>query len=222
MTIMKQITPEEQIQNQLETIESLNRKIESLEAELQKCLDLEGDSDTTRNSKADVFPELNDTEKEILLSRTETKAKEIIRGCLGFRDDQEHSGPWTTLRNAFISDDKLDSLRSDKFFKYGLQILMYITDTLIQVEAEDDPKHRAEDWLIGQLLLENDEDDYKSLLKLNEAFEMITADPKHARIWDLNPEDVNDLRIDLATIATCHRMVLDAHAQWGKPRKAVQ
>ena len=45
---MKQITPEEQIQNQSETIESLNRKIESLEAELQKRLNFEGDSDTTR------------------------------------------------------------------------------------------------------------------------------------------------------------------------------
>ena len=102
----------------------------------------------------------------------------------------------------------------EKHFKYGLQILMYIHDGLIEEEAATDSKRNKENWLVNQLL-EKNEEDYKSLLKLIEAFEILTNDPEHARYYGLNPGDVNDLRIDLTTIARCHRMVLDAHVKWG-------
>ena len=225
MTTTEQITKDQQIQNQSQTIQSLERKVESLETELRKCLDIEGDSDTTRNSKADVFRELSDDEKQILLNRTVSKAKEIIRACLGFTDENEliHSDSWTTLRNVLLDDEKVDGLRANKHFKYGLQILMYIIDTMREVETIDDHKRaqEKEQWIVGQLL-ENNEEDYNSLLKLIEAFNIVTKDAAHAEYYGLNPEDVNDLRIGLTTIESYHRMVLDAHAEWGKPRKKGQ
>ena len=188
MTNTDEITKDQEIQK-LETIQSLNRKFESLEAELQKCLDLEGDSDTTRNDSTAAFAELSEEEKEILLNRTISKGEEIIRGCLGFRDGLEHSEPWVTLRSALLDDGKLDSMRSDKHFKYGLQTLMYITDTMLEVEAWTDEKRRENrvEWLAGQLLKRN-EDDYKSLLKLIEAVEILTKDPAHAEYLGLNPQ----------------------------------
>jgi hypothetical protein len=207
-----EITKDEQIKNQSTTIQSLERKVESLEAELQKCLNLEDDSDTTRNAQADSFPKLSADQKQTMVKRTLSKASEIMRGCLGITSCFDNSETWQTLRNAMIADEKLDGIRSDKFFKYGLQILMYITDAMIEAKAADDEYlQKKESWLVRQLLADHDEGDHESLLKLIEAFEIVAKDPEHARRWGLNPQDVNDLRIDLTTIARCHRMVLDAH-----------
>ncbi len=157
---------------------------------------------------------MNDESKSIMVNRTRTTIGAVVKSVLWPDEDISYIVPWKNFRNALISDEKMDALRRDKSFKWGVQIVLYIIDDMYEIDFERDAetikniKDRTSSYLIYDLKKYEDED-HQGVLKLIEALDILTSRPQDARKWDLKPEDVNDLQMRLNTIANCQRMLLN-------------
>jgi hypothetical protein len=153
---------------------------------------------------------ISNQERSISSYRTLHKAKNIIAASLGAMDGTDYRLKWTSLRNALVSSDSLDEFRSDKLFKWGVQLVLYITDAMINVYYLNDKESWETLYSLGDTLIGDcdmgDVNDHNSILKIIDALRIIALD---ARAWDLREEDVNDLLNDLNTISACQLMVLE-------------
>lgn len=146
--------------------------------------------------------------EEKIKSNTFYRAKEIVKAALGLDNGYDHIREWKNFRNALIAEDKINSFWSDETFKWGFQMVCNTLDVLIQTNFNYNI-HDKEDGKICDE--ENDEnysllteqflyDGYDSTVKLIEALEIISVNP---RAHDMDVEDIKDFRIILKTIAAC-------------------
>jgi hypothetical protein len=148
--------------------------------------------------------------KSTKLTRTIEKANNIVSAVLGFEygaaKDME---AWFRFRDALLTDDSIDKYRINKDFKWGMQLLTYVIDYLKRIDSTEDRivVDRLYRGLSDTLIEEchaGYESDYKAVLVLIDCLKIISANSKV-----FEADDINDLQIDLNTIANCQRMVLD-------------
>lgn len=136
------------------------------------------------------------------------KSEFIITGIFQ-GEGHEH---WASFRNALLNDDNLDSLRNDKDFKWGTTLISNVVDHLLRNQGRpiDDGEltdERMCEMFVGECG-RGDDDDYKAVLKLIEAFEVISH---RAKFWGLNEFDLGEIKVSLETIGLCQRLILEAH-----------
>lgn len=118
---------QKQIEAQIETIESLNKKVDHLEKELEKCLNPSSDSDTTRERK------INKSVFYLMEDVLEPLWRESLYHFVAFRDAIFCSFD-TKTRNEFFTDAD---------FIYGIRILNKVIDRCYQI-SEDEGANDAE------------------------------------------------------------------------------
>ena len=162
--------------------------------------------------------------RSVTFWRTMGHAVNIINAAIGLNDGNDHTERWTDFRSALIDEKGLDEMRNDPDFKLGLYRVCRVADLAIKINnlyghQGDEKENREEAIELAEELLSDsqmdDKGDYKSILKLKEALEIISKNAYHHGIQD---EDIADLRIILNTIISCHEMVLRAaHEEKRKP-----
>jgi len=148
-------------------------------------------------------------EKSVKFYRTTGKAEDIIKAMLNFNDGGNYIEEWQFFRDLLITEKSMNAFWMDDDFKRGVFLVCNITDTMIETnfnyghkESERENARQADSLvarLIGSCYLGNDGSN-KSIIKLIEALEVLPIS---------NSDDLNDLKIELNTIARCQQMVLE-------------
>lgn len=134
------------------------------------------------------------------LCRTRDRAEGIIIGMFGAYDGLE--SPYLQFQGALLTEDALDSLRAQKDFKNGVQIVVNMEDSLRH------NKTGFEEYFLGSAMHDGNEEDLRAVRKLLEALSLLEAKPECYEYHDLDEDDVADLRQDLETIVYAIEMVL--------------
>lgn len=141
------------------------------------------------------------------------KAKDLIKAAFEYTDNDGYK----KLRNALVTDNKFDAVRNDKLFKWGAQMILYLIDAMTILEYTDgdinserlrrDTIRDVTDHMIGECRA-GVEDDHLSILKVIEAFNILTINPRE---WGIEDRELIGIKALLDTIAYCQRLILDTY-----------
>jgi hypothetical protein len=160
--------------------------------------------------------------ENVRLENMRVKASQIIFSVMGYLDKQ-HGGnlyDWRLFRDFLVSRDCIDTFRTGKDFKLGLHMVNQIIDVLHCIYDQDSEYEympnlygQIASQLIGDEIDEKYdvptlEDRYKAILCIQECLRLFSAGCNHDDEI-LEESDLNELRIDIAMIISCQKMVLD-------------
>jgi hypothetical protein len=132
------------------------------------------------------------------LQRTRARADGIIIGM--FKEYDGLESPYSSFSDSLINDDSLDSLRAQRAFKDGVQIVVNMADSL------NYDKTGFEDYFLASAQHDGSDEDLKAVKMLLEALAIVEKNP--GRGPGLTDLDVMDLRQDFETIIYVIEMVL--------------
>jgi hypothetical protein len=128
---------------------------------------------------------------QVMHSRMVGKAENILRAIFGEIDILDYSQNWVSFRSFLIDSEKIDHMRTDKHFKWAMQLVMYVNDLLKEIHTAIDPtksyKNLADYFL--QEPSKGDTSDHIAVLKLIEAFNILKTDRER---YSMHDEDIMD------------------------------
>lgn len=152
---------------------------------------------------------LSEEERNVIHGRLLRKANNVVRAIFGEIDGEQFTH-WWDFQCFLLAADTIDHLRTDKDFKWGLQMVAFTTSGVQKIHQSEE--QRAEDYqqLADTFISEparGQSDDHRAMLKLIECFEILKVD---GRRWGFHQEDLIDFELDLEIIERCQRMALKA------------
>lgn len=145
--------------------------------------------------------------------RARDLAADLICTTLGMIEGNHNFCYWADFRDQLLTNDKLDSFRSDSDFKTGLYLISKTIDYMIELDGiEELIKQKPEFYELAYVYMNREMQgkNYKAVQKLLECLEFVT-DTLIEKRWE--PEDIEALRRQLQTIAYTLGMILEAVRQ---------
>lgn len=155
--------------------------------------------------------------RENMQHRMAMKAGDFIKATFGaLTPDWVSAEGWLHFRDFLITDEAVDQFRSDKDFKWGIQLVIYVVESLEKIDttaignspSNDRHYQLLKDYFIGELLL-GDDSDYKAVLELMKALRIYENEKVRGR-YSRSADEFWDLKTDLETIERCQRIAMEA------------